>query len=333
MRQIIEAHDIEEAEWDALAKNSSVVSWFQTSEAFRFYNSLSFLDAFAFGVKNGDALKGVVVGFVQKDGGRTKRFFSRRAIVNGGLLLADDAAEGDVKILLDGLKVRLKRKSIYIETRNFNDYSRWKGAFEDCGFNYKSHYDIWVDTSSTDVMELNLGKSRKRDIRISLREGASVVENPTLDQVKEYYAILVDLYKEKIKTPLFGLDFFEKLYCLPEAVFLLVEYHGIIVGGTVCVGLGGKTLYEMYVCGRDGFFKNVFPSELATYAGLKFAVENGYRSFDMMGAGMPGDGGYGVRDFKLKFGGQLMEFGRFVHVNNPFLFGMGKMGVKLMKWI
>ena len=51
----------------------------------------------------------------------------------------------------------------------------------------------------------------------------------------------------------------------------------------------------------------------------------------MMGAGKPDDGGYGVRDFKLKFGGELLELGRYVYVSNPLLFNIGKLGVKLMK--
>ncbi len=29
-------------------------------------------------------LKGVIAGYIQKDGGKVKQFFSRRAIVNGG---------------------------------------------------------------------------------------------------------------------------------------------------------------------------------------------------------------------------------------------------------
>ena len=50
----------------------------------------------------------------------------------------------------------------------------------------------------------------------------------------------------------------------------------------------------------------------------------------MMGAGKPDDG-YGVRDFKAKFGGQLVEHGRFLHVMNPLLYNIGKLGVKLLK--
>lgn len=331
MLKILEANEIDKERWEALVKASSVANWFQTIEAFHFYSTLSFMEAFAFGVENDGNLRGVVVGYVQRDGGRMRRFFSRRAIVTGGPLLADDITGDELKALLCALRKQLKRKAIFIETRNFNDYSRWREPFAFCGFKYEPHYDIWVDTSSMDVVHSNLGKSRKRDIRVSLRDGAAIVEHPTKGQIRDYYLILNDLYKNKVKTPLVEKEFFDKLYQRNDAVFLFVEYGGKIVGGTVCVGLSGDVLYELYVCGEDNLYKNIFPSELATFAGLQYAAENGYSRFDMMGAGRPDDGGYGVRDFKLKFGGQLMEFGRYVYINKLLLYHLGKLGVKLMK--
>ena len=330
MSKVVEIKDIDTKAWEDLSSISPVASWFQTREAYDFYNNLTFLEAFALGVENEGRLKGVVVGYVQKDGGSLKRFLSRRAIILGGPLLADEISDEELVLLLKTLKKQLNRKAIYIETRNFSNYGRWRLAFEQCGFVYEPHYDIWVDTSSMDVVNDNLGKSRKRDIRVSLRDGATVVIQPTMEQVKEYYAILSNLYRNKVKTPLFPLPFFEKLYDLPSSAFLLVEYGGKIVGGTVCVGLHGKVLYEMYACGLDGVNKNIFPSELATFAGLQFASDHGFPRFDMMGAGRPDDGGYGVRDFKLKFGGELVEFGRYIHVCNRLLFGLGKLGVKIM---
>lgn len=331
MPKVVEIQDIELSSWEDLVKASSVASWFQTREAYVFFDSLSFLEAFAYGVEEQGRLRGVVVGYIQKDGGKIKQFLSRRAIVTGGPLLADDISEEALALLLKVLSTNLKREAIYIETRNFNDYSRWRKVFEDCGFGYEPHYDIWVDTSSVERVNEKLGKSRKRDIRVSLRDGATVVTQPTMEQIRDYYLILSDLYKNKVKTPLFPLAFFEQLYQLSSSAFLLVQYDGGIVGGTVCVGLQGKALYEMYACGKDGVHKSVFPSELATYAGLQYAAEHGTPRFDMMGAGRPDDGGYGVRDFKLKFGGELMELGRNIHVCNQLLFGIGKLGVKIMK--
>lgn len=329
--RIVEGNHIDPKAWSELVKCSPVATWFQTQEAFAFFGSLLFLEAFAYAVETEGQLRGIVVGYIQRDGGRIKRFFSKRAIVLGGPLLADDIKEEELTFLLCGLNERVGKKAIFVEFRNFNDYSRWKATIEQCGYQYQPHYDIHVDTTSMEVVNEHLGKSRKRDIRVSMRDGAVVITQPTLSQVHEYYGILKLLYETKVKTPLFPLEFFERLYAMDTAVFLLVEYAGKIVGGTVCVGLSGIALYEMYACGEDGAYKNIFPSEVATFSGLQYAAENGYPRFDMMGAGKPDDGGYGVRDFKLKFGGELLELGRFMHVSKPLLFQIGKLGVRIMK--
>ncbi len=52
----------------------------------------------------------------------------------------------------------------------------------------------------------------------------------------------------------------------------------------------------------------------------------------MMGAGKPQED-YGVRDFKSQFGGELVEYGRFIHVRNSLLYKIGKLGVKILKKI
>lgn len=329
--RIVEGENIDPEAWAELVKYSPVATWFQTREAFAFYSSLTFLQTFAYAVEVDGRLKGLVVGYIQKDGGKLKQFFSRRAIVWGGALLEENIPEEAFVLLLQGLKDKVGKDVIYIELRNFNDYSRWRRALEYCGFHYEPHYDIHVDTTSMDVVHEHMGKSRKRDVRVSMRDGAKVVEHPISSQIREFYGILNKLYNTKIKTPLFPFEFFERLSEIDTSVFLLVEYEGRIVGGTVCVGLPGVALYEMYVCGEDGVYKNIFPSEIATYAGLQYAARNSYRKFDMMGAGKPNDGGYGVRDFKLKFGGELLELCRSAYVSKPLLFNIGKLGVSLMK--
>lgn len=329
--RIIEGNHIDPKAWSDLVHRSPVATWFQTQEAFAFFSSLSFLETFAYAVESEGRIKGVVVGYIQKDGGRIKRFFSKRAVVLGGPLLADDIKEEELVLCLRALNERMGKEVIYVEFRNFNEYSRWRVVIEQCGFQYQPHYDIHVDTTTMEVVNEHLGKSRKRDIRVSMRDGATMITHPTPSQVHEYYDILKSLYETKVKTPLFPLEFFEHLYAMDTAVFLLVEYAGKIVGGTVCVGLPGVALYEMYACGEDGAHKTIFPSEMATFAGLQYAAENGYPKFDMMGAGKPDDGGYGVRDFKLKFGGILLELGRYMHICKPMLFQIGKLGVRIMK--
>lgn len=307
-----------------------MTNWFQTEECYNFYKSLSFLEAFKYEVRRDGEVKGRIVGYIQKDGGKLKRFFSRRAIINGGPVLAGDITDDELKSLLEGCRKALKGKAIYVESRNFDDYSAYRAIFEKCGWRYEPHYNFHIGTASAEVVESNLGKSRKRDIRTSLRDGAVYGEAVNLDEVKELYRILEKLYHKKVKTSLFPFEFFEKLHLTAFGKVFVVRFEGRVVGGTVCV-CGEDAVYEWFACGEDGKCKSVFPSTLSTYAGIVYAAGQGYERFDMMGAGAPGDGGYGVRDFKAKFGGQLVEYGRFKCVLNPFLYRLGVWGVKILK--
>ena len=330
MLQLLTYDEIDPSAWQALVGSSPYATWFQTKEAYAFYAANpNEMKPFAVGINEDNNLKGLVVGYITNEKNSIKQFLTRRAIIIGGPLLDKNISDGALKILLLAVK-RLLMDVIYIETRNFNDYTQWKSIFEHCGFNYQPHLNFHVDTTSVDLVESRLGKNRKRDIKTSIRDGATVIEHPTIEQVRTYYAMLKHLYTTKIKTPLFSWDFFEKLYAHPNGRFILVELNGEIIGGTVCVELPERCLYEWFVCGRDGEWKSIFPSSLATYAGIRYAAEHGCSRFDMMGAGKP-DEAYGVRDFKARFGGEQVEHGRYLCIRKPLLYQIGKLGVKLLK--
>jgi len=331
--KILSGNDIDRNEWSRLVVSSSTGTWFQTPEAYDFFTSLPELfRPFAFGLENEGQLRGVCVGYITVEKSALKQFLTRRAIIVGGPVLADNCSEEEVAILTKALRERLRQQAIYIETRNFNDYSRWKEAFEKSGFEYQPHLNFHIDTSSMDVVDANLGKSRKRDIRTTIREGVSVIEHPTDEQVCEYYKVLDTLYRTKVKTPLFPLSFFLALNRHKDGRLLLMQYQERIIGGTVCVEQANRCVYEWFVCGEDGVYPHVFPSCYATYAGIHYAAEHNCPRFDMMGAGTPNEA-YGVRDFKAKFGGKEVEHGRFLCVTKPILYMIGVIGVKILKAI
>lgn len=281
---IINSRDINRAEWGPLVTASSTGTWFQTPEAYDFFASMPELfKPFAIGICNlksetinaQSSLRAVCVGYVTVEKSAIKQMMTRRAIIVGGPALADDCTDTEVAELMKAVREQLKSEAIYVECRNFNDYSKWKDAFAAAGFEYMPHLNFHVDTSSVEVVDANLGKSRKRDIRTSLRDGATIIEQPTLEQVREYYAILEHLYKTRVKTPLFPFSFFEKLWQHKDGRFILVALNNEIIGGTVCVVFNRdkfettthpSVVYEWFVCGRDGEWKSIFPSSLATYA-------------------------------------------------------------------
>lgn len=330
--RILELNDIDRGEWGALVAASATGTWFQTPEAYDFFASMPELfKPFVFGLENDGVLRGICCGYITVEKSALKQMMTRRAIIVGGPALVDSCSEEEVAALMSAFCKQLKSQAIYIETRNFNDYSRWKEAFAKAGLSYEPHLNFHVHTDQgREAIEENIGKHRKKYIRLSFRDGASIEENPTIEQVRIYYEILLDLYKTKVKMPLQPWEFFEKLYHCPSCKYLLVLYDGQVVGGSICMLLLGHGVYEWYACGKDGVFKNIHPSSVTKYAGMKYACDNGYAVFDMMGAGKP-DEEYGVRDFKAEFGGELVEHGRFLCVTKPLLYRIGVLGVKILK--
>ena len=322
--------EINLSQWQELVAQSPNSSYFQTPECYHFFESLSFLKPFIFGVSENNRLVGVLSGYIISDGNILKRFLSRRAIVCGGALLGTDISDKALKQMLLTAGNKLKRKAIYLEIRNYTDYSEKKGVFESTGFNYSPHLNFHVPTPDPEFVLKNLSTTRRREIKLSVKAGAVWSESRDSGDLKTYYKILTDLYKTKVRTPLYPIEFFEKLIQNKNGKLFIVKLNEKIIGGSVCAVLPDRIIYEWFVCGLDGETKNVYPSTLATWAAIEFASTNGYGCFDMMGAGKP-DAGYGVREFKSKFGGKLVENGRFLRISNPFLYRIGKMAVSIMR--
>ena len=331
MIKILTYHEIDQQQWKELVQSSPTATWFQTPEAYEFYAAVSNeLAPFALGIEEDGHLVGVIVGYTTQEKNPIKQLLTCRSIIIGGPLL-DEHISGDALSALLVAAKQVTKGAIYVETRNFNDYSNWKGILEQCSFQYQPHLNFHVDTTKPwETIENNIGKHRRKYIRLSYRDGIEVELEPTLQQVKEYYAVLQDLYRTKVKMPLQPWRFFERLYHLPSCKYLLVLYNNQVVGGSICMTLKNHGVYEWYACGKDGMFRNIHPSSVTKHIGMKYASDNGYKVFDMMGAGKPNEA-YGVRDFKAEFGGKLVEHGRFLCVRKPLLYWIGKIGVKLLK--
>ena len=289
-------------------------------------------------------LCGVCVGYVTKERSALRQYFTRRAIILGGPCLAEDCSDAEITVLLEAVKSKTRHLSpIYIETRNFNDYSRWRGAFEKAGFAYKPHLNFHIDCTDKAKMWERLSDTRKRQIRRVTSERISELTDE--GDIVEWYAILERLYRTKVKTPLWPVEFFLEAHRQGAAKYLLVRHEGKVIGGMMIVTserineltserinelTNGGCTYEWYICGLDTEYKEQYPSVMATWAAMEYANQHGLARFDVMGAGEPGVP-YGVRDFKAEFGGELVEHGRYLCVLKPMLYKLGTIGVKILK--
>ncbi len=331
MIKILKYAEIESQQWQNLIKNSTFVSFFQTKECYDFYCKLTFLKPVLFGVSENDKLVGLICGYLIAEGGALKKFFSKRIIIPGGLLLDSNISSNALNYLLISFKSYFRSKANYLEIRNFSDYSIFQNEFEKSGFKYQLHLNFHLNTSNFDVVVNNLSSSKRRQIKLTEKAGVICKQSQDIEDITAFYAILKNLYKRKIKTPLFPISFFQILANQDFAKFFIVKNEDTVLGGIFCVMLDNKTIYEWFVCGIDTVEtrkKNIYPSVYATFTAIKYASENGFENFDFMGAGKP-DQAYGVRDFKSKFGGDLVEHGRFLCINKSLIYNFSKFIISL----
>ena len=353
MSQILTYSEIDRQQWSELVRTSETGTWFQSPEAYDFFASLpELIEPFVYGVEQVRELEneriselmGICVGYVTKEQSAIRQFFTRRAIVIGGAALANDATSEEVEALMKAVRKQFKicdlrfkilNSPIYIETRNFNDYSAWKEAFETAGFSYKPHLNFHVDPSKNNLSDNRCRQVRKAQATVECLTNEIIVrdssrkERVNESEIQEWYKVLAELYRTKVKTPLWPMEFFLEAYRQGIAKFLLVKHEGRIIGGSMVVS-DERTVYEWFECGLNAEYKDQYPSVMATYAGIQLAKQSGCTRYDMMGAGEPGVP-YGVRDFKAEFGGQLVEHGRFLCVTKPLLYKIGTIAVKILK--
>jgi len=317
--------------WRNLLSVSDKASFFQSPECYDFYKSLSFLKPVLVYVEEGDVIKGLVCGYVIDEGKGIKKWMTRRAIIPGGALLHPNISDKNLTLLLRKLNNELKKQQvIYSEFRNYRDFTTYIESFGKAGYQYYPHLNFHVLTPDPNIAKSKLNSTKRRHLKVSEKNGVSTyLSNAEID-IAQFYQLLSELYRTKVKTPLFPYEFFQKIINNNWARFFVVKFGNTVIGGSVCVVYNGAIIYEWFVCGNDFEFKNLYPSTMATWAPIEYGAVQGYEYFDMMGAGRP-DNDYGVRDFKSKFGGNLVEFGRFVSIQKPILFFIGKLIVSLIR--
>ena len=319
--------EIKKIEWQELLAESPYSNTFQTEEMYNFLSSLDCLRSFLSYVRNNKGkLVGLAAGYIQAEKG-IKKHFSRRAIIQGGVLISPKATNEDVKKLLTDIKKQTS-SAIYVEIRNNADYSQYKEVFEKYGFDYRPHLNCLIDCSNAEQAFKNMNESRRRQVRIATEAEYEVKMAETEAEVDEFYHLLANHYKNKVKKPIFPKEFFTQILTQKVGEIMLIKINDKVVSGMLQLSYG-NTVYDYYVFGLDTQYPNNYPSVLVYWETIKRASALGYTTFDTMGAGTP-DVPYGVRNFKLRFGSRLVEYGRFLCINKPKLYFLGSFVINLL---
>jgi serine/alanine adding enzyme len=251
-----------------------------------------------------------------------------RALIIGGPIAMNDSIYDEI---LGQVINQLRDKVIYLQIRNIFPLStQKKNILKKHGISYSSHYTILNEIVSSPINSYHAG--RRKNVRRSIKYKLQFKRLIEKNELALAGKLVKNTYK-RILLPCPSVSFFTSTYpyALKNNLFVFGVFHEEkIIASRFCL-LNGEVLYDWYA-GHDSEFNHLFPNDFIVHGILEWAYENNFKLFDFGGAGND-QSAYGVREFKLKFGGKLVENGRNEIVFSPIKYKLGFIGFKLLRLI
>lgn len=323
--------NLDEDVWRRFVDDHPDGNVFHTPEMFRVFSRVKGHQPQLWAVVEGEETLALLLPVQITLMGGLLRRFTTRSVVYGGVLVAPGAAgEAALRLLLDGY-ARETQDVLFTEVRNLSDTGHLQAILDDGKFVYEGHLNYLIDLDCpAETILQRIGKRTRKQIRKGLRDQiVQMDEVSDLSDLAHWYQTLQKTYTNA-QVPLADFSLFEAAYeeLHPKgmAKFLLARVDGVTAACSIELPYK-DTIYGWYG-GSDRAYSRYLPNEMLIWHILVWGANNGYRVYDFGGAGKP-DEEYGVRDFKAKFGGELVNFGRNVYVASPEKLRLSELGYKL----
>jgi serine/alanine adding enzyme len=265
---------------------------------------------------------------------RWLRKLTSRAVAFGSIL-AEPGPRGEeaLALLMSVYKKAIGKSILFTELRNVSNLERFQPLFRNQSFLYEGHlnYLVEIKRPPEEVFQ-KIGPRTRKNIKRVLKKGdVAIREVRDRDGVDACYELLKKTYK-LAHVPLADSSLFNAAFdiLMPKKMIKFTLACVSDEPAAASVELLYKDVMYGWFGGIDRSFSSYGPNELLMWYILEWGAENGYRVYDFGGAGKPGED-YGVRDFKAKFGGELVSFGRNICVHNPMLLRLSELGYRFYR--
>ena len=258
-------------------------------------------------------------------GGSTGLFarFTRTTLVYGGPVLAPRRRlqeHMNLDALLKALISEVKHRSASIRFVNMHDWSDHQPVFNGNGFSWSDGESLLLRLPNKAKAWDALSEECRQYISSSVDNGAVTFNTASNQQLQDFYALLQRTSSARARKALPPRSFFEALAKEWQGYFVLVEYHGRVVGGAVCPVVPGRLMQAWLVTGMDKELgrQGLYPGLLALWSAMELAIKHKvtYMSVLDRAVMLPG----GMKRTHQLFGGDLLNYGRFVRQSlNLFL--------------
>jgi len=325
---------VDDSKWDEFALHHPRGNIFQTRLMYTVCRQTKRwfpIKLFAVNRQTGD-LCGVASGVVVSELGGLLSSLSSHSIIQGGPLVLAGTESSLMPMLMSEYDRLARKRALYSEIRNMwhtDDSLQHLKAYHHEGH---LNFLINLDRSEDQLWKL-IHSGRRKNINRAHERGLSVEEVSNRSLIPVFYDLLKETYREA-GIPLADISLFEAVFetfCSKNlAKYFLAKQGDRYVGARAVLLYNGR-MYDWWA-GADRQYLHHYPNDILVWHILKWGANNGYRIFDFGGAGKP-DVEYGPREFKRRFGGDLVNFGREVRVFSPLRMSIARDGLNAYRRI
>jgi len=245
--------------------------------------------------------------------------FSRHSTIRGGPIFVDNKdGIAAVSLLLQHYNEIVKKESLYSRIYPLNDTPQIIPCFKESGYEYGGWKNYLINLNkSVEEIRRDIHKPRRKNINRAMSRGVKIEEITEKDLIPIFYDLLAETYTIR-GTPLEDISFFEGVFdiLVPKnmAKFFMAKYNGEYIATRLVLTYKG-VIYDWHA-GSYKKFLSLYPNDLLVWHILKWGSENGFHTFDFGGAGEPNDTS-GWVEFKRRFGGKLVNYGRYTKTHQP----------------
>jgi serine/alanine adding enzyme len=317
---LLDDWDAIQSSWDGFVQEHAKGSIFHSSPMIRVFQSAknhTVLPLAALG-PDGDIVALLVAVRVQTLPDPLGRVSSRSILYAEPLCRDDEQSIDALTQLIRRHDRQMGRRVLFTEVRPLWAPGPERVALERCGYKFLDYLNFVVDLSQPlDVLWSNMRQSARRGVRKCEKHGLHLRNIDTMEGVELMYRFLEMSYAHA-QVPLAHRSLFQAAYRVLQPLGRLKLRA--VYDGDKPMGAGALLAFKDQVFAwYNGAERlaNFSPFDYLTWNEFAWGHEQGYRRYDFGGAGWP-DVPYGVRDYKSKFGGELVRYGRYRRVYSPW---------------
>ena len=309
--------------WNKFVQENPRGNIFQTYEFYEIYTKTKRTEPLLMAIvdKDGNITAGLLA-YIQHQKVKPLKFLTSRAIIQGGPIFIDKNA---FDMLMKHYDEIVKKKALFTQIRNIYDVSEIKLVLEDCGYTYEPHLNFLINLKqSENELWYKISKSKRKCINRVIND----VPVTLVKDLSNVYPLLKETYKQV------GLPLIDESHFIAAKEILgknlrvyQAKFKDKVIGCRLIL-LYKDYAYDWYA-GASTKNLDLYTNDVIVWSILKDIREK-YSIFDFGGAGHP-DKPYGVREFKRRFGGDLVNYGRYERIYRPKSLKIVKKGYDLYK--